>query len=187
MALSPQSTTTAQLSSSVKTALIAKTSLNTAYVRLWQGENFPRVSLEPKLLLLHWSRAVPAIEYPGANRLGRLVYRNLTVRCCVSFSADQAGSHNLIMEDESYGLLALEEQVLDALDGKQLFEIDESGNKALLSIEPLQLLTDGQDPTSFKSAPDWMVTNYTFRVMYVPPYTLGTPDPSIDPQDAQGN
>lgn len=182
MANSPQSVSASDITTAIKQLIVARTALNSRYVFLWQGDQMPRARLDDRMVLVRVSKEIPDIYTPGANRLGRLVKRNFTVRCCVRANLDAAGASDVAMERDDFGLLALEEAVLDALDGVNLYLTNTDNSRTILSRQPIQLVDGGEDPFVRSAAPEFHCTSYTFEVMYAAKRTLGSPDPSIMPQ-----
>lgn len=106
---------------------------------------------------------------PGAGRLGDLKVRNIAVDCYARSSSDVTGNDLVALTNETYGLLKLEDLVLNALDQHTPYYTDDADNKIPLVVEPMrETYTD--DPNRPQPIDGFLDSTIYFELTYIPLY-----------------
>jgi hypothetical protein len=105
----------------------------------------------------------------ATGRLALLVRRQLVVAARTRLALDPSDRDDLLLLDPTYGHLAFEEQVLDALHD---FHPEAAGSRDTLLWEPMRLLPSASpedDPAP--AGPQWEETRLAFEAAYLAPLT----------------
>ena len=148
----------------VRTRLIDVTGLPIDRVKITAKRQWAHYQADQLLNLVPQTITRNVQVADGSGRIMTQIERQLWVQCVNRLATDTIDDGTQWFIDETYGLITLEENVLDALTDWR--PVDDSQNA--LTIEPVKFLA-GVPPIQEIEMPGWGQETLAFNIIYAPP------------------
>ena len=163
----PKRTSYAEIMLAVQARLVTVTGLPLVRVKLLASRaQMPYLQAEQMLFVRPGRWISPRLQRDGEGRVAARVYRYMNILVVDRTALDSVDDDEIILTSSTYGIIPLEELVLDALD--QYWPEDSDGN--VLTFEPMRMIA-GQEEKKNASKPFWADAMHTFEIGHLPPYT----------------